>query len=105
MEQIVCSVLTESAGLGDVALQNIAYLLGLGIFSVSYSILVLMEANRVLGLPITIFSVFAGYMADTCLDVNFFLVLFGTALAVSTFGGWLVGRRDNHKKTSYFISE
>jgi hypothetical protein len=93
IEQIV-QILTDHAILQDAASRNIPYLLGIGIFSVSYSILALMKAERILALPVAVLSVFAGYVASAYLNASFFPVLFGTAMAASTVAGWLVNREE-----------
>jgi uncharacterized membrane protein YjjP (DUF1212 family) len=69
------------------------YLLGIGISSISYSILALMKAERMLALPIAFFSVPIGYLVSAYLNASFFLVLFGTATTVSALVGWLTNKR------------
>jgi hypothetical protein len=81
---------------GDVH-QSLQYPLGLGIFSVSYSILALMRAERLLALPVTLFSVFVGYAARARFEADFFLVLFGAAVATSTAVGWFTCRREERQ--------
>jgi hypothetical protein len=89
IEQSMFQLLADPAGLQATALQNMHYLLGIGISSMSYSILALLKAERLLALPIALFSILTGYLASAYLNASFFLVLFGTAMAVSTLVGWL----------------
>jgi hypothetical protein len=93
MAMIEEKVLTILSALKGEVTGDAQYVLGLGVFSVSYSVLALMRANRGFALPVTLFSVYLGYAASAHLGADFFLVLFGAAMATSTAVGWLVGRK------------
>jgi hypothetical protein len=73
------------------------YLLGLGIFSVSYSILRLMKAREALAIPLTLLSLFLAALAEHQLGANFFLILLGSVMALSTATGHLSERDPSPK--------
>lgn len=95
MAMIAEKVLTILSALKGEITGEAPYILGLGVFSVSYSVLALMRANRGFALPVTLFSVFSGYAASAHLRADFFLVLFGAAVATSTAIGWFTGRKED----------
>ncbi len=92
---IIEAVITSLLVLKGVTTGDAPYILGLGVFSVSYSVLTLMRANRGFAPPVTLFSVFLGYAARAYFEADFFLVLFGAAMATSTAVGWFTGRTED----------
>lgn len=71
----------------DPLLNYLPYILGLGIIGVSHSTLALLRGRKHLALLITPLSILIAYLAEIRLGANYFLVLFGSALALSALVG------------------
>jgi len=93
MEYFIHLTLANASSMQTLAFQKITFMLGIGIFSVSYSILALMKVNRLLACPITLLSLFAGYVLNSCWDVYLFPALFGLVVTISTLVGWFKTKR------------
>ncbi len=78
----------DGAGTLQAIPNYLPYILGLGIISVSHSTLALLRGKKHLALPVTLLSTLFAYSAEAYLGGNYFLVLFGSALALSVLAGF-----------------
>jgi polyferredoxin len=77
----------------DSVMNLLPYVLGLGVVSMSHSVLALLKGKKLLALPITLISILFSYLAGAYFGANFFLVLFGSAMALSALGGIYTRKR------------